>query len=427
MNLKQFTALSACMGSLMLTHSSFAQTSLDRTGWSLSTNRNAADSFSAIDGNANTRWTTLQKQQDGQFFTVDFNNTNTFNQVVLDTSGSANDYPRAYELQISNDGRSFNTVASAEPNASGITTINFSSQTASHIRIQQNGSDPRFWWSIHELNVFSDDSSTPPSATDFSDSDSWSLNGGQTSNLRAALDGDISTRWTTNETQRDGQFYEIDFNSNKSFDRILLDTTGSNLDYPRGYEVEVSADGTNFTTIASGTPNANARTLVEFEQQTAQVVRILQTGSSNNKWWSIHELTIASGNIPNEPEPTDPDLDGLHPDITRVADIAPEEILRTPSAGYLDSYSVGDRCYCESNFDHNIVDLRVDTAVGNITVAEACDIIGPGPGSNGRPLYNDIQCGNGPANDAGDEDYCPGRVDIGKEGCPQIGPRWNFN
>lgn len=52
--------------------------------------------------------------------------------------------------------------------------------------------------------------------------------------------------------------------------------------------------------------------------------------------------------------------------------------------------------------------------------------VGAGPGSTGRPIYNDVQCGNGPANDAGDEDYCPGRVDIGKEGCVQIGPTWTF-
>jgi hypothetical protein len=41
-------------------------------------------------------------------------------------------------------------------------------------------------------------------------------------------------------------------------------------------------------------------------------------------------------------------------------------------------------------------------------------------------LYNDIQCGNGPANDAGDEDDCPGRTEHGQEGCKYIGPKWNF-
>jgi hypothetical protein len=54
-------------------------------------------------------------------------------------------------------------------------------------------------------------------------------------------------------------------------------------------------------------------------------------------------------------------------------------------------------------------------------------LLGPGPGiTDDTPLYNDVQCGNGPPNDAGDEHTCPGRVDIGSEGCGHVGPRWNF-
>lgn len=123
----------------------------------------------------------------------------------------------------------------------------------------------------------------------------------------------------------------------------------------------------------------------------------------------------------------------LHPDIVSVLDRPLDEILRAPGgAGWADSYSVDDQCYCETTFDHNIGPVVVDTPVGQMTVREACELIGDGPGSNGRPKYNDIQCGNGPANDAGDEDWCPGRVDLQgtederKLGCNQIGPVWKF-
>lgn len=116
----------------------------------------------------------------------------------------------------------------------------------------------------------------------------------------------------------------------------------------------------------------------------------------------------------------------LHPDIVKVrTDIALSDIQREPGGnGWKDSYSVGDQCYCSTTFDHNIG--PVPSGVNGLTVREICDLIGPGPGSANRPIYNDIQCGNGPANDAGDEDWCPGRVDIGKEGCSQIGPTWKL-
>ncbi len=115
--------------------------------------------------------------------------------------------------------------------------------------------------------------------------------------------------------------------------------------------------------------------------------------------------------------------EGTHPDIVRVVDVPG----RDPGGGWSDSYSIGAECYCESTFDHAIGDIEVDTPFGARTVRQVCDALGPGPGSDGRPVYNDIQCGNGPANDAGDEDDCPGRVDIGREGCGHIGPRWQLH
>ena len=94
----------------------------------------------------------------------------------------------------------------------------------------------------------------------------------------------------------------------------------------------------------------------------------------------------------------------------------------------MDSYSDGDSCYCSSNFDHDISGVNIDTPLGIMNISSICALLGNGPtGSRvGRPWYNDIQCGNGPANTAGDEDDCPGRTEYGQEGCKYIGPKWNF-
>lgn len=425
-----------CFGSLLLAGNSVAQTEINRDAWSVSSNRNSGDASFAIDNDNGTRWTTEERQRDGQFFLVDFNESHTINRVVLNTSGSSNDYPRGYELQVSTNGLNFTTIAAGEPSPSGITTINFSDRTVGMVRIMQTGSDNRFWWSIHEIDIFSADgnnNNNSGGSTDFSDSDDWSLSASSNRDLRSALDGNSGTRWATRETQRDGQFYQINFNSSKTFDRILLDTSGNRFDYPRDYTVRVSNNGSNFSTVASGRPGNNAQTLITFPEQTARYVRIDQNGSDNRRWWSIHEMTIASGEIENGNNANNGNNGnqlpaGVHPDIVRIADIAPEEIIRNPGGeAWKDSYSVGDRCYCDTTGDHEVDDLLADTPLGRITTETACAIIGPGPGSQGNPIYNDIQCGNGPANNAGDEDYCPGRVDIGREGCTHIGPRWNFD
>ena len=100
-----------------------------------------------------------------------------------------------------------------------------------------------------------------------------------------------------------------------------------------------------------------------------------------------------------------------------------------PRRAWADSYSANGRCYIASNFDHGIGDVLVNTPAGSRTVRQVAAALGDGPGVGNNPIYNDVQCGNGPANNAGDEDInqCPGRVDLGAEGCSWRGPLWDLS
>lgn len=113
--------------------------------------------------------------------------------------------------------------------------------------------------------------------------------------------------------------------------------------------------------------------------------------------------------------------------LTQAGGCTEAGVEKTPGNNWSDSYSVDGKCYCATTFDHAIGTYEVDTPVGKRTVQQVCDALGPGPGIEGNPVYNDIQCGNGPANDAGDEGYCPGRVDQGRSGCCTIGPKWDLS
>lgn len=96
--------------------------------------------------------------------------------------------------------------------------------------------------------------------------------------------------------------------------------------------------------------------------------------------------------------------------------------------GWADSYSEGGRCYCQTTFDHNIGGVIIP-GTGGLNARVACAKAGQGPNTGPRAFYNDIQCGNGPPNDAGDEGPCPGRVDLGngnRSGCNEKGPKFDF-
>lgn len=103
----------------------------------------------------------------------------------------------------------------------------------------------------------------------------------------------------------------------------------------------------------------------------------------------------------------------------------------TPRPGWVDSYTVNGTCFCSSSFDHDVDDIniifyRINGVKRNLR--DVCDELENHPNYRARrnsdPRYNDIQCGNGPANTAADESGCPGRVDLGTAGCDQIGPKF---
>jgi len=104
--------------------------------------------------------------------------------------------------------------------------------------------------------------------------------------------------------------------------------------------------------------------------------------------------------------------------------------MRTPGGlGWADSYIGTDgQCWPASTWDHGIGAVRVDTSAGRMTIREAADRLGDAPERRDDLAFNDINCGNGPANDAGDEaiDQCPGLVTRGRAGCGLVAtaPAW---
>jgi len=88
-----------------------------------------------------------------------------------------------------------------------------------------------------------------------------------------------------------------------------------------------------------------------------------------------------------------------------------------PSNKWMDSVKMSDgKCYCDTNgFDHGAGDFFAVDPISKlaVTLKRVCDAIGsPASGLTRIAEYNDVQCGNGPENWAGDEapDRCNGLV-----------------
>ncbi len=115
-----------------------------------------------------------------------------------------------------------------------------------------------------------------------------------------AIDGDLTTRWSTGTSQTNGQWFQVDMGAASTFYRMVLNSVNSSNDYPRGYQVNISSDGVNWgSPIATGT-GSSPITTITFTAQAARYVRVTQTGSAQGNFWSIHEFNIF-GTIPSIP------------------------------------------------------------------------------------------------------------------------------
>ncbi len=110
-----------------------------------------------------------------------------------------------------------------------------------------------------------------------------------------ALDGNLSTRFSTGEPEALGLYFEVDLGSAQAFTELEMDVPSSTTDYARGYDVEISNNGTAWSTVATCTGTGSPE-IVSFPAQTAQYVEVVLTsGNPSNYWWSIDEFNLFDG------------------------------------------------------------------------------------------------------------------------------------
>jgi glucose/arabinose dehydrogenase/mono/diheme cytochrome c family protein len=110
--------------------------------------------------------------------------------------------------------------------------------------------------------------------------------------LANAVDGTASTRYDTRKIQTPGMWVQIELPAETTLTGVRLDASGSNNDYPRGYTLELSADGQNWGQPVAKAEGKSALTEIKFPAAKAKFLRITQTGSSPGNFWSIHELDL---------------------------------------------------------------------------------------------------------------------------------------
>ena len=239
----------------------------------------------------------------------------SFDELEMEVPNSPADYAVDYGVGVSSDGTSWTTVA----NCTGTGTpeiVSFPVQTARYVEVVLSAASDN-WWSIDEFRLYTV-SPKPPASVPGSDCSAvvrgaalgttgWVAS----TNTRAkgqdapanAIDGDLVTRFSSDEDQAAGEYFKVRLGSAERFDELEMEVPHYPADYARGYSVGVSSDGTSWTTVANCTGTRTPE-VVSFRAKTAGYVEVILTAASGN-WWSIDEFRLY-GASPAKPSPGKP-------------------------------------------------------------------------------------------------------------------------
>lgn len=105
------------------------------------------------------------------------------------------------------------------------------------------------------------------------------------------VDADAGSRWSTNGLQAPGQWLALDLGKAHTFSRLAL-RCDIGRDAPRAFEVSTSPDGKAWgAAIARGTGTPGVTT-VNFPPVTTRWVKVTQTGTTTDSYWSVNALEL---------------------------------------------------------------------------------------------------------------------------------------
>jgi hypothetical protein len=230
----------------------------------------------AFDGNPDTFWGDQVLQAPGVWFELDLGERLTVDRVRVESPGRG--FPFSFDVQVAVDRRTWKTVYRLDRNWKAIDAI-FLPSRAQYVRVILTGApDWQTKWFISEWSV-----SKAPRL--------WARGRAShnAAHARRAIDGNVTTAWSTLEVQQPGMWYALDMGRAQRIEGLRLDSLADQI--PRGYVVEVSTDGQAWREVAHE-PDNWAPLNETFEPVEARYVRVRLTNSSRWHPWSIAAFAV---------------------------------------------------------------------------------------------------------------------------------------
>ncbi|GAA4501597.1 hypothetical protein GCM10023191_051900 [Actinoallomurus oryzae] len=236
----------------------------------------------AVDGDTSTRWSSVAS--DPQWLQVDLGASATISQVVLNWETA---YATAFQVQVSGDANTWTTVYSTTTGTGGTQTLNVSG-SGRYVRMYGTARATQWGYSLWEFQVYgTSGSALPPSTTPisaFKQVTASSTEGGNAP--AAALDGRTNTRWSSLYT--DDEWLQVDLGGAATVSGATLIWENA---YATGYHIDVSDNGTSWSTIYTTTTGKGGTENLDLSGK-GRYIRFHGTKRATGYGYSLWEFQV---------------------------------------------------------------------------------------------------------------------------------------
>ena len=249
---------------------------------------NSYSTAKAIDGNKGDFAGWASDAGVPQWFLLDFGSNKAFNRVVLNTSTGY--LLKDYDIESWN-GSSYVMVAQIRNNNVKAVTTTFNEVTSSRLRINCLGGDEWGYARIDEIEVYGSATTTPPTSTPPTASASSTDTGNGYSPAKV-IDGNKGDFAGWSSSAGVPQWFLLDYGVNKTFDKVVLNTTTGYL--LKDFDIQ-SWNGTAYVNVAQVRNNTVKEVTSSFTAATSSRVRINCIAGDVYGLSRIDELQVFSG------------------------------------------------------------------------------------------------------------------------------------
>ena len=217
---------------------------------------------------------------------MDLGSTQNICQVGLDWEAA---YAKSFQIQVSTDNVNWTTIYSTTTGTGGNQTLSVSG-TGRYIRMYGTVRATPYGYSLWEFQVFTattgGGTTCGPANVALNQPTTASSLENASFTAAAATDGNLGTRWSS--AFSDPQWLDVDLGSTKSICQVTLNWETA---YATAFQIQVSPDNTNWTTIYSTTTGTGGNQTLQVSGS-GRYIRMYGTARATQYGYSLWEFQV---------------------------------------------------------------------------------------------------------------------------------------